>query len=775
MKDRFGYLSKTMAFVLMGLHLAVLQVSIYFAAQCFITATFMVYFVVLSGWMAGSIFCLKYAFPEKLSTALFVSIGAYYLLIFMVRNCYPGLVLYAPVLGMIFIVSFPAGAFFRVWARKCRVYSLFCHENNGFVAGYVLSMAAFVRWGVNFIYIAPLVTCVFALLSQHIVVSMRGNAKVVLKSLHRSVDRRLFASDRAVLYLSGFNLISLQYIIVREFSSIISASELTILIVASTYLAGLSVGYGLSRYLPARVVRFLSPVMFFLHIVIFMSVKFIAGYYIRMGYNIETLVGLLVVASFCASAFYSIFLPRLIDLAGASSMRSYYSWNLLGALSGGAFIFFAVARAPGLLWPVYFVLFFILTMIIIRRSVYAGVFAVAAVSAVCFVTLNQGDILRLTAEDYYQTRGYSYPELLFSKNSFYHSIDILDSHSGSERDAPGRRTAFINGVRYFDYGIDENNLFSGETSLSEFTYFLAELPTKCLYEKLGRKLRILVLGGGSMYSAARIDKYSAETILVEIDPIVVESAKKYWSGINKWDHLANLRIVIDDAKHYLRTTKKKFDLIIMDISAPYYLGTRLLHNRSFFSFVKRGLAEGGIFSESTQGRPKSSRKNSMSMRIMKGIEETFDFYNVIDCRESPRGRRGFLYASKEQVLSSERIVKVMERDGMYDGVGVNTSNDHNIDLSGTTAYSLTNMRGLFKGNRVRMNRRMRFKKRQDDQEELLEEGREELEDMDFRSIMYLKGLWEKKQNRLILFSVCVAMLGAYCLSLRRKYNGYLRK
>ena len=61
--------------------------------------------------------------------------------------------------------------------------------------------------------------------------------------------------------------------------------------------------------------------------------------------------------------------------------------------------------------------------------------------------------------------------------------------------------------------------------------------------------------------------------MVEIVPAIIESSRQCWSEINKYDQLKNYEIIIDDAKKYWKASDEKFDSIIMDISAPYYLGS----------------------------------------------------------------------------------------------------------------------------------------------------------------------------------------------------------
>ncbi len=77
-----------------------------------------------------------------------------------------------------------------------------------------------------------------------------------------------------------------------------------------------------------------------------------------------------------------------------------------------------------------------------------------------------------------------------------------------------------------------------------------------------KSILVLGLGGGSIIETIRKDFLSDAFIeLVEIDSTVIEIAKKEF-GV---DQYKNINIVNADAKDYLLTEKKKFDLIIVDI------------------------------------------------------------------------------------------------------------------------------------------------------------------------------------------------------------------
>ena len=349
----------------------------------------------------------------------------------------------------------------------------------------------------------------------------------------------------------------------------------------------------------------------------------------------------------------------------------------------------------------------LLVLILLNKNKWAFPFIFLGLYLIGIFTSNQKEITTAGTIDYYQSLGYSNPKILFSDNSFYHSVDVIQTYYDRFQKIKQSKISFLNGQKYFVYDYPFPGISTEETSLSEFTYFLANLPAHYKFKQDGKKQRILILGGGSLYSINRVAPYSVKTTVVEIDPKVIESSKKCWSEINQYNRLQNYEIIIDDAKRYLKTTNEHFDLIIMDISAPYYLGSALLHNIEFFELVKSKLKPGGIFSESTQGRPDPHFPSSTAMKILKAVHEVFPNYFVIDCKMAPRGKRGFIMASdNNSPIIMKDVFKLLKQDRKLAGTSLYKKNDVDMNLSHVKPLSLYSMENLWNGNLKRIKTRL---------------------------------------------------------------------
>ncbi len=757
-------------FFITGFHFGILQIALFFIIQCYVTATFLGYFAVVIAWLMGVIINLKFGRTNDWTRTLVISLFSYIILALITAWLPPYRILLPVIIGLIICTALPAGSFFRNLAQRYSASTLFFHENNGFVLGFILSILGFVKWGLFFLYTAPLITFGITLLAFRkksvlvlillIVITVFSGllgAWAVFWSLiitmivalwtvyiqSRKADNELFKispsgirlskTHRLVLFIAGFNLILLQYFITREFSIILAAAEITVLIVGAAYFTGFSVGYGISRFITLRGLKTMVVSMFFLHIVVLLFSRFTAGYLISAGYGIITIVVLLFLTAFGTSTLYSIFLPKLIEDRGAKSLVSYYTWDLGGAILGSIMMIVMTYFAANLLWPFYFLLLLILILVVFRTSRWRNSALIVGLFFIALIYNYGPRVQQLATEDYYFTRGYDNPVLYFSENSLYHTVDVIDTYRDSDRTKKFGRWSFLNGIVYFGYRYNKDGNFSRETGLSEFTYFLAELPAKYLYQHRQEKLRILILGCGSMYSLGRVSPYAAKTTMVEIDNSVLNSAKECWYELNQYDRWSNYELIVDDAKHYLMTSSEKFDLIIMDISAPYNLGTMLLHNQAFYQEISRHLIPGGIFAESTQGRPLPRYPNSQGMKILKGVVDIFPYYRVIDCTGRPRGKHGFIYASNDSEFETALLYDILIKDDQFENVDIYSENDSHFDLSKTKAYTMTNMETLLSGNLWRIEDQLQLDIRDTpDYKDVLAQIRADLKTLSFR-------------------------------------------
>jgi spermidine synthase len=109
-----------------------------------------------------------------------------------------------------------------------------------------------------------------------------------------------------------------------------------------------------------------------------------------------------------------------------------------------------------------------------------------------------------------------------------------------------------------------------------------------------RSVLVIGCGAGITAGAASIDPRVERMTIVEIEPLVPQAAVAYFSEQN-FDvlHHAKMRVRIDDGRHYLLTTRERFDGITVDPLDPWVKGAASLYTKEFLDTMKQHLNPGG--------------------------------------------------------------------------------------------------------------------------------------------------------------------------------------
>ncbi len=178
--------------------------------------------------------------------------------------------------------------------------------------------------------------------------------------------------------------------------------------------------------------------------------------------------------------------------------------------------------------------------------------------------------------------------LLHEETSYHQYIQVVE-HSD------GRR------VLYLNEGIAVHSVWRPDAVLTGGIWdtFLALPPL------LGRPLeQVAILGNAAGTTARELGVYypAAEVDGVELDPAVSRIGRRYF-GLED-----NPRLTVHDAdaRPFLRSTDRRYDLIVVDAYhqpyVPFYLATR-----EFFGLVRERLAPGGIVALNVAAVPDDKR------------------------------------------------------------------------------------------------------------------------------------------------------------------------
>lgn len=118
---------------------------------------------------------------------------------------------------------------------------------------------------------------------------------------------------------------------------------------------------------------------------------------------------------------------------------------------------------------------------------------------------------------------------------------------------------------------------------------------------LHRKPRtVLIVGFGAGVTAGSFTRYPdiERIVICELEPLVPSVVSTYFLQQN-YDVAKDPRvqIIYDDARHYLLTTREKFDIITSDPIHPWVKGSATLYTRDYFELVKKRLNPGGVITQ----------------------------------------------------------------------------------------------------------------------------------------------------------------------------------
>ncbi len=109
-----------------------------------------------------------------------------------------------------------------------------------------------------------------------------------------------------------------------------------------------------------------------------------------------------------------------------------------------------------------------------------------------------------------------------------------------------------------------------------------------------REALIVGLGGG-LTLTSMLSHPVEHVTCVEISPATVRAARWFqvWTGPSLSDPRA--RIVLDDARHWIGVTDRRWDIIVSEPSNLFVAGTVHLYTREYYELCRGRLAPGGLF------------------------------------------------------------------------------------------------------------------------------------------------------------------------------------
>ncbi|MBF0344952.1 MAG: hypothetical protein HQL06_12070 [Nitrospirae bacterium] len=271
--------------------------------------------------------------------------------------------------------------------------------------------------------------------------------------------------------------------------------------------------------------------------------------------------------------------PLLEDARGKSISRAY-TYNTLGATVGSLAAGFVIAPRLDFLDAIYMLAFLYFLSTVVFCILYIGIvskelaFVILTLLAVVLTVIsfdNMRGESRFVSNMREKTKGRF--EVVYHKPSIQGITSVLKKKNDKLADI-----LLVNG-KYM-------------TVKATDTKIMAHLPM--LLHKNPEKTLVLCLGMGTTYRSAI--SHGGYVTVVELVDGVVEVFDYFHADAKKIRQYPKGRIVINDARNFLKLTKERFDVITIDPPPPIdAAGVNNLYSKDFIELVKTRLTDDGIF------------------------------------------------------------------------------------------------------------------------------------------------------------------------------------
>ncbi len=395
----------------------------------------------------------------------------------------------------------------------------------------------------------------------------------------------------ALAALSGGLMFILQVTWTRMFSQVHENSIYSFAVVVAVFILGLAGGAALARVVllrSGRVAWFIGWAWIAGGLAVFATphvflkltdgLSYLPGQAGWMSYGAH-LVWLSAATVFVPTMLGGGVLPLLMELAIRTRQKSTgqaLGWllavNTAGVVAGSFFAAFVLPKLMGL-WVTISVVG--LLMIVVGELSFGGLaglgprrLVVGGLVILCAVVWNPAQLPRTKVRA-------SQGDTLVDLREGNHGIVAVVDRSGSRR-----------------LKLDNFYVLGGTGSMGD-ERMQAHIPL--ILHPAPKTVAFLGLGTGITAGAALLHPIERVTA-IEMVPEAVDAAKTHFTAANLGIATSTRAdVVIEDARTLLRTTGKRFDVIVGDLVVPWRRGESALYTYEHFNSVRRALAPGGIF------------------------------------------------------------------------------------------------------------------------------------------------------------------------------------
>jgi spermidine synthase len=137
----------------------------------------------------------------------------------------------------------------------------------------------------------------------------------------------------------------------------------------------------------------------------------------------------------------------------------------------------------------------------------------------------------------------------------------------------------------------------------------------------------LIVGLGSGMTAGAVLRHTniLQARVIELSPQVAEAARRFGPSNDGVMENPRLKLTIEDAKSFMKTTDQKFDIIISEPSNPWMAGVAAVFSKEFYESCRARLATNGLMVQWVQIYETS---DETFQTVIKTLSETFPFIRL---------------------------------------------------------------------------------------------------------------------------------------------------
>jgi spermidine synthase len=208
-----------------------------------------------------------------------------------------------------------------------------------------------------------------------------------------------------------------------------------------------------------------------------------------------------------------------------------------------------------------------------------------------------------------------------------------------------------------------------------------DMPTQVMLGQLpllvARNTRSgLVVGFASGVSVGSMLQSSIESLeCVELEPATINASRFFEHVNNRPLDDPRLRLIIDDARSYLRVTPKRYDMIVSEPSHPWVPGVANLFTTEFFTLSRDRLAEDGIFVQWVQ----IYQLSTDSLRsVLRTFQYVFPYVLVFRVEGATKGKDLILIGSKTPLTLNQLPARMTDSRMLIELARIGIKNEADV-------------------------------------------------------------------------------------------------